>query len=719
MWYDNVSYGYIMKRILAYCVTSLVYAECALKQLGWVDDDQTQCLGYFMQDVPRVDQPSNHIHFQSSSSSYWNGQQIVFPEKIVIQHKDSRFDAHTGVWHIKQKKWSFDQYNMLTHPPVRLVAQKGVYYPSQRTAYTEDVDFRIGPTQDTHLVLWGHAQKAVWMNDQTELSNVQINVCSPRRKIWWLDARQAIFSKAKETIVLKHVVARLLGIPVFYMPWLDLNLKKEQDAGWLSPRVYFNRDAFFLGIPLYVKITPSMRLLLTPLVSTQARIATLLQAHYKTLYGVMSWNSFFVRDDGVQYIVAPYMRLKTKHTSWDITGYRVSGSSVIENYPRFSPSISWLIPLSMRARMHNASFLVEGGIDTFQDFSELKSSAIFPYFKREPWARITYFRPLRDIFIKGTVDYGRYVPTASYAALYPSTDFTAYNVSIGRNMLLLGNDLSLIMDVLGQKTQDVASVSQVRGMGIWRRFLYWGDTLFKMQWGALLSPYTESTSPLLDSRPIPLDYHQLFQLNRFTLQTRVGDNRDIDGILEMTRANFMLGLGMRYALKLHQMAAQPGITIYDPLLVQHTSPLLTSFTWTQGPLRVHGRFNLGDGQYFQHYHHIDYQYKRINFGIYGFKQPIDYADYSDAANIYNITTLGALWRVNIFHQWTIDGEWFTQFDQPSAGYLLALRYRDCCLQAGVGMKRSLIPLQANVIARTQWIAEIDFDTSSGIVNAIG
>ena len=710
----------MMKRIILCLWVSVVYAQSILTELGWIDHPASQCLGHFVLDKV-FQEDEDRVIFSSVGNSVWDGKKLVFNAPLKIQHKSNIFDVREGTWHLKEKKWEFSQQNVFSHYPMRMVASKGWYYPVQQRAYAEDVDFRFGPTTKNHLVVWGHASEASWHDEKTDLESLTLSLCSPRRPLWWLNARHAVFNHQEEAIVLKHVVARFLGIPLFYVPWLDLSFKKEPESGWYSPRIYFNSNAFFIGLPLFIKATKSLRIMLTPLISTQARMGALLHVHDKSHVRTMEWNNFFVRDDGWKYILSPSLFWNFPYAKLRLEGYRVSDLYVIENYPKFSPNVSWLIPMSVYGKIHSPHWAFRGGVDTFQDFSQAKLAAVFPYYKREPWVHLSYARSLRDFLIQTGFFYSHYSPTESFKNLYTSSDFFTSIVSLSRDVASkFGFFHGNIEHVVSRVGYDHAAVHITRGMAWWRKMFYWGKTLFKTQWGMLFSGYTpQENTPLLDALPIPLSYNQLFSLNRFTMQSRIGDYKDIDGLIEIYHGPLTLGLGMRYALQLHKVSAAEGVTLYDPLLEQHWSPPLLSFVWQKDAWKISGHVNGGKGNNFQYYDQIDYTRNRITLGLFGFKQPIDYAAYDYPFDVKNITGLGVLSHIQLAGQWALDGQWYTQLDQNALGFSLVMRYKDCCLQAGFGFKKYLISPQARVPSTIQWVAEIDFDTSSGIINTIG
>lgn len=709
-----------MKRWILLGLISVLSANMMLDDLGWVGEPGTRCLGHFSVDS-ELSLKGDRIHFNSEESSLWDGEAWVFDRPLAISHKNTKFDLQSGRWYLKDKRWIFDKTSRLIHPPMRLVAEEGQYYPQDQSAFLSNVQFRVGPTRDHHLAIWGEAEEASWKDKNTLLRDVQMSICSPKRPIWSLGAREAVFKHNDRVMYLKHVVAKLFGMPVFYLPWLDLNLKRERDSGLLSPQVYFNRGTLFLAMPVYWNMATYADMTFAPLLSIQNQLGGLIQGRYLSPWGPSEMNGFYVRDGSVnRYRLSSDIHWKSQFWDADMKGYQVSDSTFVEDYPRFAQNISWLIPWSARGRVHNDHIMFEGGIDSYQDFSPQNASTVFAYYDRLPWMKLSAWGHWRNWMFKSDSKYGRYIPTASYSNLLESADFFSHTAGTGTQIMSPLGTWSLWGDhVVTGVSGGQSMAHNTRGVMSWMGLSHLGDWRVKSRVGLLLgSVSSNQTMPLLEGRPKVFNYDQLFQLDRFTLETRVGDYRDIDWNVEGQSGSLVLGMGSRYALRLHRVSAQEGIDVYDPLLTKHMSPLVTMASWQEGPWQLIGRMNVGRGENFQYSQQVNYQDDRLKLGLYAFKMPIDYPSYLTPDEVNNITAVGALWHLKITEQWRFNWEWFTQMDQSQSGYLMALRYQDCCLQFGVGVKRSLLPIESESSPRTQWFAEVDFDTGSSITDTV-
>jgi hypothetical protein len=476
-----------------------------------------------------------------------------------------------------------------------------------------------------------------------------------------------------------------------------------------------------VGLPFNKKISDGFKVTLSPMISTRLHLAALLDMKQSSAMGKMNWHSFFVHDHGLKYIISPHIQWENKPLGLLVQGLHVSDRHVLENYARFAPNVTWLIPLNMRLRYDDA-FSFAAGVDTFKDFGDKRPEAVFPYFKREPWVTLGFADEVwGDYFLKADAAFSHYSPTRSFSDLVDKSDFKVLSAHITRTA---ETRLGRFEGNVGYVTSHAGGVGEkylhiARGLLSWRNSFYYQDVGYATQLGMILSNRTQQQIPLLESRPIPLDYNQLFSWKRFTLETRIGDCRDIDGLIEIDHPSFQLGLGMRYALRLHSVSVADGVTLYDPLLKKHLSPLLVSYRIDQRAWTMSGHVNLGEGDDFQYYSEIDYRYKMLNLGIFGFRLPIDYAAYKTPQQVRNVEGLGIVSKLHLSERWTFDGQWYTQTDLSDSGFSIMLKYNDCCLQVGFGIKKYLISPQADVHSRLQWMAQIDFDTSSGIINTIG
>ncbi len=125
-------------------------------------------------------------------------------------------------------------------------------------------------------------------DEEIELYNAYYTACEPcqengktKRPTWRLRARKVKQDKSKNAIIYNNAVFELLGIPIFYTPYLaHPDPSVERASGWLNPFVGLSRSRGFETItPYYWAIDDSSELTVTPRLFTKAN--PLLEYRYR------------------------------------------------------------------------------------------------------------------------------------------------------------------------------------------------------------------------------------------------------------------------------------------------------------------------------------------------------------------------------------------------------------------------------------------------------
>ena len=100
---------------------------------------------------------------------------------------------------------------------------------------------------------------------EIEFKRAAITPCARGSEDWELGASLLEVSADGRTLTAYNTVFRLLGVPVFWLPWARFPLGSERRSGFLFPQAgYDNRNGTFLSWPLYVDLKPWLDLTLTP-----------------------------------------------------------------------------------------------------------------------------------------------------------------------------------------------------------------------------------------------------------------------------------------------------------------------------------------------------------------------------------------------------------------------------------------------------------------------
>ncbi len=125
-------------------------------------------------------------------------------------------------------------------------------------------------------------------DEEIELYNAYYTACEPclengetKRPTWRLKARKVKQDKSKNAIIYNNAVFELLGIPVFYTPYLaHPDPSVDRASGWLNPFIGISQSRGFESItPYYWAIDDSSELTVTPRLFT--KVNPLLEYKYR------------------------------------------------------------------------------------------------------------------------------------------------------------------------------------------------------------------------------------------------------------------------------------------------------------------------------------------------------------------------------------------------------------------------------------------------------
>lgn len=112
----------------------------------------------------------------------------------------------------------------------------------------------------------GHAEKVLKKSeDLVGLEGASYTTCDPDREVWRLDSERTILDNTTATGTASHVVIRLLGMPVFYTPYLSFPLNDARKSGFLFPNIGSSDETGTeFSLPYYWNLAPHYDATLTP-----------------------------------------------------------------------------------------------------------------------------------------------------------------------------------------------------------------------------------------------------------------------------------------------------------------------------------------------------------------------------------------------------------------------------------------------------------------------
>ncbi|MBE9561823.1 MAG: LPS assembly protein LptD, partial [Proteobacteria bacterium] len=106
--------------------------------------------------------------------------------------------------------------------------------------------------------------------------------CDSHKEIWYLSANKMTLDNIKEEGVATHAKIHLLGVPVFYFPYLTFPIGEKRKSGFLAPSMGSSDETGTeFSIPYYLNLAPNYDATITPRI--MSRRGVLMETEFRYL----------------------------------------------------------------------------------------------------------------------------------------------------------------------------------------------------------------------------------------------------------------------------------------------------------------------------------------------------------------------------------------------------------------------------------------------------
>jgi len=266
--------------------TSSLAQDTVAKELGWIQTNQNQCGGYYLE--PSFSYP---VSDTQNSTLAITGNQGVFSlrgvstleGKVSITRQNQQITSHKGVLYRDPATGKLSSLDLigdvhLREPNTLVVAHKGNYNFQTGHKSLYDLLYRtelngrevVGPkpvpnTASQHdrkitgMTAWGSADEFSQEQPRVyELSSASFSTCSPESPAWRVKASHIVLNKETGRGYATNARILVKGIPVFYMPYINFPLDKRRKSGFLWPTVGIsNSFGPYALVPFYWNMAPN------------------------------------------------------------------------------------------------------------------------------------------------------------------------------------------------------------------------------------------------------------------------------------------------------------------------------------------------------------------------------------------------------------------------------------------------------------------------------
>ncbi|SUT90653.1 LPS assembly protein LptD [Actinobacillus lignieresii] len=279
---------------------------------------------------------------------------------------------------------------------------------SSETAELQNTEFQLVGRQGR-----GTAESGSFNHNKRILKNATFTACLPNDNAWSIEGNEMIQHIDEEYAEIWHARFKVLGMPVFYSPYLQFPIGDRRRSGLLIPNFHrSSKDGFAYSQPFYWNIAPNMDATITP-----------------TYYSRRGWQ------------ISPEYRYLTKLGEGIVAGEYIGKDRLDEYKPDDNDRKRYLIHWR-----HNMSFLTDWRL--YVDYTKVSDKRYFSDFDSEYGSstdgyatqqfKLGYYQPNYNLSISGKkfqtfdeLDVGPY-------RVLPQIDFNYYN-----DELVKGGDFKL------------------------------------------------------------------------------------------------------------------------------------------------------------------------------------------------------------------------------------------------------------------------------------
>ncbi|VEH65216.1 LPS-assembly protein LptD [Rodentibacter pneumotropicus] len=143
---------------------------------------------------------------------------------------------------------------------INLLGQNADFNLDSKDGNVTEADYQLVGRQGR-----GKAQEIELRNNTRVMKNATFTSCLPNDNAWAVDASEIRQYIKEEYAEMWHARFKVLGVPVFYTPYLQLPIGDRRRSGLLIPSAgSSSRDGYWYSQPIYWNIAPNYDATITP-----------------------------------------------------------------------------------------------------------------------------------------------------------------------------------------------------------------------------------------------------------------------------------------------------------------------------------------------------------------------------------------------------------------------------------------------------------------------
>lgn len=713
--------------VVSWCVLPVAGAQEGAQALGWVDNTQGLCQGYFTPGGEMVD------------LSEVEGTDITGQRGTLAPQGDSWLEQglmRSGRLSLQGQKFRVNKEELVAEGEVELVtdellllATSGVFYPETSMCSVDHAMYRLSaPGKSRTGYIWGSAAAVEGkQGGQWQFKDVTYSPCSPQHPWWSLHAEEMVLNQESQEARLKKLWLKVGEVPVLYLPYMEfMTGENVRKTGFLTPHFgHSSSSGFMFSLPFYWNIAPNIDMLLRSSWLEKRGLALRDRWRWLMMQGQMEHDVILLPDDRKyksNQAINPMQRAwrYAWHGTWQREGVinqSVAIHKVSDDYLLTDLNDPWhavdalYLDNSYQAEISRRGWDAHLLMLAYQNLHPIDQAVSRNQFDRLPeieWQ----FHPS---------NYGgNHYPTLSVLASrfrVRDDDFTTEDMVEGDRLVTEMKVQSYLHSQYWQpevqwgwlsttdKPVGEHHVSVVQPfITIAQQRPWWQGASWLVEPGIyyryLPRQHQAQTLPIYDTDQLPLSLQNLHAINRFVGYDRYGDSNDL--LLQVANTWWLGGHSEQrlvwqaatvYAFDKHAVCIDPGCQS-DPLAQRHWLDLASLLTFDGGQgWHVHSNFTYAhakDPEYWDV--GISREKNALTWSVNYTEQNHVYDQYAESYHLFRQLNTNMHWKINEKLDTMAEVSYDVRLKQPTVASL-AVTHHSCCVDTSLRLTRSIMGLE--------------------------